>query len=511
MGKNMLNLAELQEVLADVPAGRLVVGLFIHFANISQDEWMDTLARHLREAGIVTVGIVTPRSRSACHLEEPDIVAMVESGDLASLRGIDVFIISDMDHSSAHFPQDCPVIGCSHNSFVNPDDGLPHCISFSALMDAWLMPAPLTEVARSKIASLWSGMVCAPASRRQGKFFHIIPVGSLRLAALKEKMQSPPDKDLLVYAPMNCNFEPERGGRRLYEHGIRIIATLLAAFPHIKIIFRPYKDDLEKDEVRHICAEFAANGRFSLDMESGRAASFSRAAVLLTDFSHVGSSFNLAAGRPAIYFEPWQNTGSGLEKCDGNFWCDTYDGLIDAVGQCFASLESLSNEIRAKMDTRSLPVAGVFGQVGQIASDLSRGTTRDEWLTVRRLEDLPDDDEELRLVQRILGQPGNCVADMAIAAAVYANPGSPLLAALALHQCLVSRPEALFFQPFRMVVENHIKSERPLYRYKHAGTASVRRLYEVALAYALRKRDMPRRQFIESMLDTVSILGAGYR
>lgn len=468
---------------------------------------MNAAACHLREDGLFTIGIMTPRSQGQCSLEEMDLQALIRPEELCALDGIDALIISDMDHSSAPYPQNIPVIGCAHNSFVDPAGGLPSCIAYSSLMDAWLMPAPLTADVRSMISSLWSGMACAPASPRQGKTFHIIPLGSLRLAALHEKMQHPPDPNVILYAPVRINYNTGRGGNRIKEYGARIAGELLNSFPQIKMLFRPYKEDLDREEIRGICRQFAANGRFSLDCNPGRAETFSRSAVLITDFSHVGASFNLAAGRPAIYFEPWRTDGPELETCEGGFRCRTWDALKKATSHCLADPEGAGRQVMETMASRALPVDKAFSQLSAIVIDLAAGKSRDEWLAIERQDSAPDERGELLLVQRILSRPPQQAADMAIAAATYAMPESALLAGIALHQCMISKPCDLAFRPFRDVVARHTGGELPMCRYNHAGFSAVRRLYELALARALRIRDMPRRQFIETMLDMTASEG----
>ena len=61
------DVAALNAALTALPPDAFVVAFFIHALQVSQDEWMEPLARHLREAGFVTVGVTTPESAERCH------------------------------------------------------------------------------------------------------------------------------------------------------------------------------------------------------------------------------------------------------------------------------------------------------------------------------------------------------------------------------------------------------------------------------------------------------------
>ena len=61
------DVAALNAALTALPPDAFVVAFFIHALQVSQDEWMEPLARHLREAGFVTVGVTwMPRNIRPC-------------------------------------------------------------------------------------------------------------------------------------------------------------------------------------------------------------------------------------------------------------------------------------------------------------------------------------------------------------------------------------------------------------------------------------------------------------
>lgn len=498
MTKTLLNFDQLQEVLANLPPNAFVAGFFISFANVSQDEWLNPLAGYLQERGFVTVALLTPRSLEKCNLDQARHIALVSPLDVAKLGRINVFIISDMDHSSADFPQCSRVLGVWHGFNLATDSPLPLSISYAASLDGWLCPYPFSDQAKKNIKELWSGMVARDTSPRHGKFMQLIPCGSPRMAILEQKLANLKQKpDAIIFAPIRCNYALERGGKRLHEHGIKTIQTLLDNFPRQTIIFRPYREDIDSEIVQAICAQFAENPKFCLDQDSDRLPAFARGQLLVTDFSHIGQSFAFSTKRPAIFFEPWAH-----EPVQKNIWgiyANSYAELIAQVNYCLTNAKSISENIASLLHTKAMPYSHAFAEIHELLPDFYEQRRRDDWIEIKRL-DQAEVPTAWQYIKKFINLPDAFIPALALTASVYARPGSLLLTAFTIHYHLLQDPQRLIFHNFRLILRHHLNTGKEYYRYTEIEFDAVRHLYIQAIRQESRNCDETGRQMAEALL-----------
>lgn len=425
----------INEKLISLPGAALKIGLFIHNVDVSQDEWLNPLAAHLKNKGFTTVGITTPTSSKKCDLSEAEIQCILELDDIPNLQEIDIFVISDMDCRSAKFPSKSKVLGCCHGFEPYPGDtSLPYILDLGATLDGWLCSFPIPDKSRHLIDELWTGFLNQNLSTRGSETFSIIPMGYPRMTVLAEaiKHSSFTSPDSILYAPVASWHIEEWGGRRIKEYGQTIIRNLLSEFPDMNVIFRPYRKDLELPEVKEICDYFVAEKRFILDANPGRAESFSRSAVLVNDFSRIAKSFSFSTLRMSINFQPWRVKEQKITNWPGGVSVYDFETLISAIKDGIENAEAWKKKIRQNRDALVMPFENTFGEVAKILQGFYKGNTHPEWINIKRVAS-DQLNSDIELIKKIMAQPDFSRPYLAASALVYSHPESKLLLAYTFH------------------------------------------------------------------------------
>lgn len=489
------DVSALNAALAGLPPDTFVVAFFLHSLQVSQDEWMEPLARHLRAAGFATVAITTPQSAAHCRLDATEFRAVLPLQAVPHIEGVQVFIISDIDCLVPEFPQKSRILACCHGVLTTSDTAYASYLHHIGLVDGWLCSAPITSGSREKVARLWTGLASTQGSRRQNRHLHFIPVGYPRLAVLAQELEkTPAERDAIVYAPTILDYHPEVGGERVRRHGERILRILLGNFPGHRVIFRPYRGDRDHPVVRDICQRFRNERRFVFDSRPERLFSFAHGATLVTDISHIGKSFAYATLRAPVYFQPWQKAAPALARTGGVFKTSTYSGLIEAVRTVLGEGPLLAEELRAMREREIMPFATAFEDIAALLEDFYEDRPHDDWLTVERCDSASTPDDEV-LIERLLGETREVAARVAATAVMFGSAESPLLAAFALHQGVLRHPGRLYHSGLRTALES-----AGLIRMEESDWKAARRLYANALTRMQSKKNEPGKQLVEGLL-----------
>lgn len=431
----------LNAVLSALHENAFTVALFINNTNVSQDEWLNPLADYLGQNGFVTIGIKTPESENNCCLDSAQYQAVIEEKDVVKLSGIKVFIISDMD-CGILFPQDSRVLGCTHGFGLAKDTALPYGTLYGSLLDGYMISFRLDEKSRKKISSLWSGLLNIKEATRKNPDFHIIPQGYPRMHILSQEIKKQGSQpDPIIYAPIGINYNLDIGGERFNRHGKKIIRALLSNFPDYNVIFRPYRIDLDKDEIKEVCAAFAHEKRFILDNHPERANTFSRGIALVTDMSHIAQSFAFTTLRGAIYFKPWVDTKTKSDEWNGGITAYNYTALVDSIKNMLEHTEEWTQKIRKNRDQLVAPFENSFAEIADWLKDFYLGKARANWLTIKRsnpeeIQSIPD------TINKIMHQPDWSRSLLAATSAIYTYSINPLVYALALHLGKIMQPNS---------------------------------------------------------------------
>lgn len=495
----------INEKLKQLYDANLIIGFFIHNADVSQDEWLNPLAAFLKSKGHTTIGITTPASAGKCDLSNAEIQCSLEISEIPHLKGIDVFIISDMDCRSAIFPATSKVLGCCHGLEPYPGEtSLPY-IDLGATLDGWLCSFPIPDKSRHLIDEFWTGFLNQNLSTRADDTFYIIPMGYPRMTVLAEaiKRSSCSTPDSILYAPVASWHIQEWGGKRIKEYGKEIIRTLLAEFPDMNVIFRPYRLDLELPEVREICDYFAADKRFILDASPGRAKSFARSAVLVNDFSRIAKSFSFSTLRMAINFQPWRVKEQKITNWPGGVSVYDFATLVSAIKDGITNAEAWKNKIRQNRDALVMPFENSFDEIADILPDFYNGKMRSEWISLKRV-DLGTLNSDVELINKILKQPDYMKPYLAAYALVYAHPESKLLLAYAFHTGMsyFNKSHIILYYFIDKIASNLLCKEFNTKYYHEIEPNIVRELYQTSLHEMEKKKNIDGINLITNLLDS---------
>lgn len=481
------NFQNLLATLEKQDKAKLVVGFFINNASISQDEWMDSLAAALKKMGFFTIGLMTRESQGKCRLLSVDKVALVEPDQLTLLERVNAFVISDIDMEFS-FPKTSKVFGCIHAFETMRDTSFHNQMFHISAVDAMLIPFPISEKTRKLTTGLWTGFASRDACKRKGEDFSFIPAGYPRMILLANELaKSEQARDSILYAPMTTQWGQEQGGEKIKKHGKSIIRTILKSFPDKKVIFRPFKDDLDTPIVREICESFAEEPKFDLDSNPGRLPSFSRAAILITDLSHIAKTFAYSTLRPSIYYQPWNKKIKDVRTAETGFIVSTMKSLVDCIKSCLDNPDESIQTMRKLRDLKIAPIDNGFVNIGNAINNFCKGHNQPEWLTVKRFEKQISDSE---LIKRMLALPQGPTPIVAAIAAKLHLPASPLLLAYALHIGLISMPQTeTIHEVGRLVAEYMGISEIPK-KYSDVDPHLIRTLYSLSLRNAIRNKDI---------------------
>lgn len=491
----------LNAALSTLPENVFTVAFFISNTNVYQDEWLNPLADYLGRNGFATIGIKTPESENKCCLDSAQFQAVIEREEISRLSGIKVFIISDMD--CGLFPQESRVLGCTHGFGTAKDTALPSRTIYGSLLDAHMVSFPLDEKSREKIPSLWNGMLNIKEATRKNPVFHIIPQGYPRMHILareiKEQRRKP---DSVVYAPVGIDYNMDMGGKRFNRHGKRIIRTLLSNFPDLNVIFRPYRIDIDKDEVKDVCAAFADEKRFILDSQPGRAESFSRGLALVTDLSHIAQSFAFTTLRGAIYFQPWVTTEAKSNEWSGGVTAYNYTTLIDSIKNMLEYSEEWTQKIRKNRDQLVAPFENSFAEIADWLKDFYQGKTRPGWLAIKRCN--PEEIQSVpETINKIMRQPEFSRTLLAATAAIYTHSMNPLIFAFALHLGKIMQPNSFPSAYSRMEDGYKTLLNKSLIglKYKDIDPEDIRRLYSMGMLKMLKENNSEGIQIAETLAE----------
>jgi hypothetical protein len=188
--------------------------------------------------------------------------------------------------------------------------------------------------------------------------FCFIPAGYPQLDTLArqlEKAHSP--QDALVYAP---SLVEHRHGRTIQD-GAAIIDTLLNAFPHLKIIYRPFPTDKKSAPVEYLQNQFSGRANFLFDDNPSYTESYARSLLLITDFSNTSLVYSFAALKPFIFCRldansplPYNFNLVNMERAGRRaaHMAESLEQLLAVIKFCLANPqehESLIKSLRAQI------------------------------------------------------------------------------------------------------------------------------------------------------------------
>lgn len=473
---------ELNSHLASSRDGMRNIAFFISSTDLSQDEWLDPLAKSLRQADYNTIALIAPDAIGRCKLINAEYLAFIDPAQLRFLTEIDVFVICDYDETYA-FPAASKVLGCCHGFIVKREGAKGMLARHAHYCDGYLLSCPISAKSRESVLKLWQPLLNRRLSQRPGKDFYLIPCGYPRMAALGEKLaESGLKPDSIVYAPIDSEYMPEIGGARIDIYGPELVRALLDNFPEYKIIFRPYPVNLGNAAIKRLCEAFSGEQRFILDdNRDGKVLPFGRGAALITDFSHAGDSFAFTTLRPAFYYQPWIKDRKDFAAKPGGGYAYSLQALLEALRGYLKSGAMAKARIKAERDELAMPPETAFEYIADFLPDFIEGRGRTDWIKIEKRADGSLDNQR-QIIELIEAQPPGARYHIGHTAFIACNRKAPLLAAYTLHMGMLYAKTAGIWRASYEYAQKTTAIKRPCQAYGDIDPAIPRRLYELAVA-----------------------------
>ncbi len=427
------------------PPQQKVIAFFIDQIAVSPDVWMRVLAEEARLLGYGTVGLLTENSREAV-LDSVDLLLTVAAEDIRSLERIDLFCVTDCERIA--YPASSRVLSFAHAcAYWSGRTDAPFAIENQIYFDGYAVSYPL-ENKRDIFEKLWTHFFPPHACKRPATDFQILPIGYPRLDALFRKLEKNPSPalDSIIYAPISIEYAVSMGGYRVQKYAPGTIRCLLDAFPGMRVIVCPYAADSSHPHIAELARRFADEPRFLLDCDRDHSASFSRAAVLITDFSHIMNTFAFSTLRPAISFMPWsKERASDLRWSNYGFRVTNFRGLVQTLNYVLTHLQECSAHL-AEIRERGLNRPEyALRSLAAALGDFIAGKSRPEWLSIsRELRQPPDGDGRWSATRSLYAALCRTVdaERLSLVRAIWRHcKNSPLLTAAALHLGKVYAPQ----------------------------------------------------------------------
>lgn len=188
----------------------------------------------------------------------------------------------------------------------------------------------------------------------------------------------------VVYAPTLTN-ESNKSFASLNSHGEQIIKSLLDA--KFKVIFRPHPVSLITSDaitIEPIKSKFTENPYFEFDNSKDYLGTYSKADLMVTDFSGTGFTFSLSFLKPSVFFAPCISAELGLHGIQFE-----EREKLGGVARSISDLLKLINQLRSHdsaqelLTYRSYTIFNVGRSAAYIADcvkDIHANKLREDWV-----------------------------------------------------------------------------------------------------------------------------------
>lgn len=309
-------MSELNTTLRNMFPGKTIFAFYVRSLNVIPDEWMRELGLRLQKMGFAAIALVHHDIKGVLNFDGLSGIFYVNHEEIKYLNAITCFIITDLE-SSIEYPKNSKVLAIIHSSVYTRD-----CVAYlqGAMLVGWadgyVVGFPF-EHRKKEIKALWDNFPPPFRHHRPDSDFYLMGCGYPKLCLMRNKVQerkreleSAGAKNVasgITYAPIDLNHAPQFGGNRVQKYGIRTLRFLLTNFPDTDIIFRPSPNNFHERLVAEIEEHFAGHPNFSIDRDTSYVDTFARSKLIITDFSHIVSTFSTLTCNPAISFQPWAN------------------------------------------------------------------------------------------------------------------------------------------------------------------------------------------------------------
>ena len=411
-----------------------IFAFYVSQPYVIPDEWMTEIGSRLQKRGYAAIALVHHEIKDVMNFEALGNVFYVNREDVQFLNSVHCFIVTDLEYATI-FPQTSKVVAWIHASDCS--HGWQHPIQNAYLVghfDAFCVGFPFWRD-KDAIKKLWDNFPPSFRHQRPASDFYLIGCGYPKLNLMRAKLLDkakeldvPEKAKGICYAPVDLNWAHELGGNRVEKYGLRLLRMLLQKFPEREIIFRPAPNNTDEKIVSHIESYFSEHKNFSVDRNKSYIETFVRSGLLITDFSHIGSTFSTLTGKHSIYFEPWKTDKTTVGALF--YRVHSFTAILNVIQNIFASkLEyGFDSFVRHK---GYIPFDNGINDFIDILLDLLEEKTRPVWLEIERKDKAGKGKNCEDVIAAILAEP---IVSRPWHAVLYAHYfKSPPLAVLAFH------------------------------------------------------------------------------
>jgi hypothetical protein len=381
--------AEVQ-AMADQRRGRLLAVLYAN-SQPRVGSYI-ALAKAIQSVGHLAV-VVIPDS---VHLEvdelagfESVLFSKMAEAEILELRGVDVFISSEVVHDVA--PPGSVTVCVPHSI---PDAGLQtqrlagNAARFIEINPTVIRTFDYIAVAVRQRPAHWTienyaflrNFYPAKFLVHRRPFIDIIPAGYPKLDYSRAILSSAEPKDCILYTPTASHVPLGR----LRHDGEVIVRSLVEAFPTMRIVLRPYPSAEDLQFGRVLAESFTRSANVIFDNSATGIAFQRRAALAVTDSSSSAITFSIATGRPLIFASVKPGAGDAPQRILFGYSANSVAALIQAARDCQNGSEAWHRTISREAEQNLYNPGHAAAYLADRLELIAKRKSHPEWLSIER-------------------------------------------------------------------------------------------------------------------------------
>lgn len=263
---------------------------------------------------------------------------------LQKLTKLDIMFLSTL----IDFPTPFRRILSVHDIFDSPLGDEAEFRRMARNCDGFFMPSTLGVESIQRVF----GPIAKPDDPAAGgKRYVIIRGGYSRLDQnIAYFKQHAVEEKTIIYAPTAAL--PAFGRYVSMPHWAEpIVEMLMERFPDYRVIFRPHPHTFVhgwgNEAVQKILARYGSDPRFQLDTQgTDYMASYSRAALMISDTSGTAYTYAFTTGRPVVFFSPFDEEARAMNPGV------RYFEFRESVGLVAYDIDGLQSQVNAALNNR---------------------------------------------------------------------------------------------------------------------------------------------------------------
>jgi len=433
----------LNKQISELFPNKKIFAFYVSYAYVIPDEWMVEIGLRLQKMGFAAIALVHHDVKDIMNFNALGNIFYVTREEIKYLTSINCFVVTDLEFHTK-YPETSKVLAIVHASDYNHNcASFLHSASTVGAFDALCVGFPFFRY-KDEIKKLWDNFPPSFKHQRSPSDFYLIGCGYPKLNLMRHKILNK-QKELkildtnytkaLCYAPVDLNWAHHIGGNRVERYASRIIRTLINNFPEHKIIFRPAPINFNEKLVSLIENCFQ-NNNFVVDRNTSYIDTFAQSDIVITDFSHIASTFSTLTGRHAIYFRPWENFN--ISYAPLQYTVSSFKNLVEVIKNILKDKHKFNFNEFAEYKGY-LPFDNAIENFINILFALLEEKPMSGWLAIERKNKMGRGKPLQEIMLAILSEDRSAQIEHSVFYADYFK--SPLLAIFAIHLHKIRVPD----------------------------------------------------------------------